>query len=644
MTGTTVERSTIGDRTAVTRAALGVTVLVGAATFVVAYDDGGYSVASRSTLAVWVWWTIALALALGILPSTRPPRSALVPGSLLAALALWDLASVAWASDTEGAVLEFDRTALYLGIYVLVVLAARPRAVRHWIDGLTWGIVGVTGVALVARFFPGTFPGRGLAESLPGDAARLSFPVDYWNGLGTLIGLAVPLLLVSALAGGRARRLASIGVLPALGVALYLTSSRGAVLATLAGVVVFLAAHPERTSAVLATASGGVGSALAVALVSTRHHAVDGPFTSAAARSEGREAALAVIGVCVLTAIGYELLAGWAARRRPPLRLGRWFWAGSAAVLVAAAAVGVWRSYASFTALPPVTGTVVGTHLLSGGGSGRWQFWTAALDEFRRHPLLGGGAGSFEAWWTRHASFRYYVRDAHSLVVETLSELGVVGIALLASLLVSTVSIGVGRLRSAAAAERAPIAGLLGSLTVYAVGAAVDWMWEVTAVSAVAAVALGLLAGPATMSDQPGPSASTRRASRLASVLAFALVAAQLVVLVADVEVGASRADVRAGRLGAAKSAALVGTRITPWAASPYVQLALVDESRGDFMGAGRAIRNATSRSPGDWRLWLVRARIEDDLGNFASEAASRARARALNPRGLRPSSSVSST
>src|SRR5262249_38743860 len=155
---------------------------------------------------------------------TRVPRSALVPGALLAGLALWDLTSAAWAPDTEGAVVEFDRTALYLGIYVLAVLAARPRALRHWIDGLAAAIVAVAVVALVSRFFPGTFPGRGLAASLPNAAGRLSFPVGYWNGLGTLVGLAVPLLLFSALEGGRVRRLASIGVLPALAGALYLTS------------------------------------------------------------------------------------------------------------------------------------------------------------------------------------------------------------------------------------------------------------------------------------------------------------------------------------------------------------------------------------------------------------------------------------
>jgi tetratricopeptide (TPR) repeat protein len=121
------------------------------------------------------------------------------------------------------------------------------------------------------------------------------------------------------------------------------------------------------------------------------------------------------------------------------------------------------------------------------------------------------------------------------------------------------------------------------------------------------------------------------------AVAALAIVATQLVVLVADAEVAASRADVRSGRLGAARSDALVATRVVPWAASPYLQLALVEENRGDFQGAGRAIGKAVSRAPGDWRLWLVKARIENGLGDYGAGAASLARARVLNPRGLLP-------
>jgi O-Antigen ligase len=591
------------------RSALVVTSLVAVATFLVAYDDGGYSLASRSTLAVWVWWTVALGLVLGLWPRASVPRSALVPGSLLAALAFWDLASAAWASDTEGAVLEFDRTSLYLGIYVLVVLAARPRSLRSWSDGLAWGIVAVGVIALTARFFPGSFPGRGVAESLPGAATRLSFPVGYWNGLGTLVGLAVPLLIVSSLSGGRARRLVSIGALPALGVVLYLTSSRGAMLATLAGVVVLLAAHPERANALFATVAAGIGSALAIALVSTRHHAVDGPFQSVAARTEGREAALAVVAACVMTAAGGELLAAWTARRAAPVRLGRAFWLVASAVLLAAVVVGVWRSYGGFTTLPAAPGTV-GAHLLSGGGSGRWQFWTAAFDEFRAHWLLGGGAGSYEAWWARHASFAYFVKDAHSLVAETLAELGIVGIAILAALLGSTASVALTRLRGPAAEERATVAAVMGSLTVYVVGASIDWMWEVTAVSAAAAIMLALLAGSASLAGPPAAARSSRKGFRLAGIAAVAFAAAQLVVLVADAEVGASRVDAGAGRLEAARSAALLGTKLVPWAASAYLQLALVDESRGDFASARRAIGHAIARAPDDWRLWLVKSSV----------------------------------
>ncbi len=69
----------------------------------------------------------------------------------------------------------------------------------------------------------------------------------------------------------------------------------------------------------------------------------------------------------------------------------------------------------------------VRAHLLSGSGSGRCQFWEAALDEWETKPVQGRGAGSYEAWWAQNGSFSYFVRDAHSLYVETLGELGVVG-------------------------------------------------------------------------------------------------------------------------------------------------------------------------------------------------------------------------
>ena len=70
-------------------------------------------------------------------------------------------------------------------------------------------------------------------------------------------------------------------------------------------------------------------------------------------------------------------------------------------------------------------------HLLSASSTGRWQFWKAAGEQFEEHPVVGDGAGSYEAWWAQHGSFAMFITDAHSLYLETLGELGVVGFALL---------------------------------------------------------------------------------------------------------------------------------------------------------------------------------------------------------------------
>ena len=71
-----------------------------------------------------------------------------------------------------------------------------------------------------------------------------------------------------------------------------------------------------------------------------------------------------------------------------------------------------------------VEGDFTRSHLISSTGSGRWQLWTSAVDEWETKPALGRGAGSYQSWWMEHASLPLFVRDAHSLWLETLAELG----------------------------------------------------------------------------------------------------------------------------------------------------------------------------------------------------------------------------
>jgi len=261
---------------------------------------------------------------------------------------------------------------------------------------------------------------------------------------------------------------------------------------------------------------------------------------------------------------------------------------------------------------------------------GRWQFWQAALDEFRSAPLHGGGAGSYEAWWDRHGSFSYVVRDAHSLVFETLGELGIVGFVLLVGSLAAAVAVGARRLLRTRDAERTLIAALLGAATAYLIGAGIDWMWELTAVTLVGVCTLGLLVGPVT----PNGTRPARRLTRVAAAAAAgAVVVAEAVALLAGIEVSESQAAARAGRLGPARAHAVAATRLEPWAGSPYLQLALVEESAGDLVAARRSIQAAIRRDRQDWRPWFAAARIEARLGDATAASRSYARARSLDRR-----------
>ena len=81
------------------------------------------------------------------------------------------------------------------------------------------------------------------------------------------------------------------------------------------------------------------------------------------------------------------------------------------------------------------------------------------------------------------------VHDAHSLEIETLAELGLIGAVILAALIAAAV-VGV---RRAHGADPALAAGPLAALVVWGLHASIDWDWEMPAVTLVAVVLLGML-------------------------------------------------------------------------------------------------------------------------------------------------------
>ena len=135
---------------------------------------------------------------------------------------------------------------------------------------------------------------------------------------------------------------------------------------------------------------------------------------------------------------------------------------------------------------------------MSSASNGRWQFWQAAIDQFEARPLTGHGAGSYEAWWAQHGSIAYFTRQAHSLYLETLGELGLVGLLLVVGLL-GVVGVTAARRRAAAAGEdRTTVAALAALALGFAVAVGIDWVWEIPVVAITGILACGLLVGPAT--------------------------------------------------------------------------------------------------------------------------------------------------
>src|SRR4051812_42925182 len=170
-----------------------VPVVIACLVVVVALQDGGASATARSVAAVLVWWTILAAVAFSLAPRAPVPRAALACAALLLAFGVFSGLSGAWAPSVERAFAEMDRVLLYAGVLVAAIVFTRRGDAGRWADGLALAVAAVGVLALGQRLFPDLLPADELARDLPNAAARLTYPLGYWNGLAIFLGLGVPL-------------------------------------------------------------------------------------------------------------------------------------------------------------------------------------------------------------------------------------------------------------------------------------------------------------------------------------------------------------------------------------------------------------------------------------------------------------------
>ncbi|MEK6326315.1 MAG: O-antigen ligase family protein [Actinomycetota bacterium] len=617
----------------------------------VAVADGGYSKAVIAGATVAIWWTVVIALAVGGWPRARVPAVALGAGACIAALAAWVAISVGWASDNGGAFVEIVRALGYLGLFVLIVIASPRASARAWLGGVALGLVVVAGLALLSRFEPSFGSSKELGAFLPAVAGRLSYPIGYWNGLAAAMAIgAVLLVWLGAHARAAAVRAAAVAAIPLPILVVYLASSRGGVAAGAVGLVVLLAVGPARARMFAGLVMGGVGGALLISLASGRHELVDALGNSTAA-AQGDQMLAFSIGVVLAVGALRFLADEWLGGIRVSARLTRAV--GVAAVIAAVAGILIagpsdrWEEFKQVERLETES-TYVAAHLTSGRGSGRYQYWSTALDAFEDHPVRGIGAGGNEAYWAQHGSLARPVRDAHSLFLESMAELGIVGLVMVVAFLgFAAVS---GWRRGAARSPGGALGAALAVLAAGIVSAAIDWTWELSACFGLVVLAAALLTGPATLEPEPPSSARPhavdgararrlrRRPSRFGLgvatlLIGWAAIWAGGMLFLTEVKLGDSREAADSGDLASAANDARDARTLQPWAAEPRLQLALVEELGGNLRAADRDLGEAIQRAPDNWQLWFVRARLGVKSGDVDAARRSLERARQLNPR-----------
>jgi hypothetical protein len=578
----------------------------GTAVFIVALasSQGGYFPTS------WGWAAALLlvptSLSWAVTAVAAPTRWRVASVAAVTGLAAWTALSISWSIVPDQSVLETERALLYLAAVLAAATFVRPRRIEGLVGGILVAIVAVASYALATRLFPNRL---GVFDPL--GVYRLAEPVGYWNALALLVTIGL-LLALTFTARGRLlwTRCLSAASVPLLLATLYFTFGRSAWIALGVALAVAVVLDPRRLqlAAVLLTLAP---TSLATVFVCERAHALTHHAVRlAAAEHDGHRVAV-IVGLLAVAAAAIEALRSAVAAR---VVFGRGvrtaFAAACLALLILLVGVPIVaaggpvkvaeRAKATFVAPPGAQGDL-NRRLISFSGNGRATLWHVAWHEARANLVVGGGAGSYERYWVLHRSSALQVRDAHNLYLETLAELGLVGLALLVAVL------GI-PLIACVRARRSPLVpGIAAAITAYAVHAAADWDWEVS-VLGVIVIALGMAAIAAA--EEPRAQRVAAAPLRVAAAVTAALLAvAAIAGLAGNHAVSASEDAAAAANWVAAARDAVKAKRWMPWSPTPWTLLGDAELGAGDTAQARQSYAHALDKDRGDWNIWLDAAR-----------------------------------
>jgi hypothetical protein len=632
--------------------------------FITFYAKGGLKLESITTTEMALTLGAGLVVAAAVILAPPGARTfGLWPTGLLLAFTALTALSIVWSVQPDLSWQNSGRLLAYSGVFGTGVALARV-APRRWpavLGGLTLAAAIVCGYALLTKVFPGSLA--------PSDTyARLNEPYGYWNavGLTAAMGVICAMWLGARRSGHALLRACAYPAMGLMLTTLVLAYSRGALAALAIGLLLWFCVVPRRLRGAAVLVVGGLGAGALVAWDFSRHALSSEGVALSERTTAGHQLGALVVAMLLLLATAGIAIGFLTGRRAPSARARRQAGRGLLA-LVALAVIAFVGALAhsqrgltgtvshAFDALtnpnakpPPNT-----PGRLTAVASVRARYWKEALQVFKAHPALGAGAEGYATAHLRYETGTLEVHHAHGFIVQTLADLGLVGLLLALALLIAWMAAagrpthpfnrrwtgwrawlhirsgerpGWRRLRERELTrytpERIGMLSMLCLVVVFGAHSLIDWTWYVPGDACVALLCAGWLAGrgplgaPAGERSLPGARPGARPGYLRLCVAGAAIVAALLaawsqwqpqrseearqeaLVLLADDPLAATVAAERAV------------TR-DPLSVEALFTLASAEQVAGQPALARVTLERAVRLQPSNWETWLRLGRYD---------------------------------
>jgi O-antigen ligase len=601
---------------------------------------------------------------------------------LLLAFAVLSAVSVAWSVEPDASWQDAARLFAYAALFAGAVALARV-AQGRWasiLGGVTLAAVAISSYALLTKVFPAQL---GAAETY----ARLQQPYGYWVATGLTAAMGtIGCLWLAARRDGHA--LLRVLAYPAMGLeltTLMLTYSRGPLAALAIGLVVWFCVVPLRLRGAAVLIAGALGAAIVVAFDFSSHALSSENVALAERNPAGHQLGVLIVAMLIVLALAGVAIGFLTSVRAPSPRLRRRAGAGLLALLAAALLAivgGLTLSHRGLTGTisndfstltNPNARTPENTpNRLTAVASVRARYWNEALEVFQAHPAFGAGAGGYATARLRYRTETLNVRNAHGYVVQTLAELGLVGLIVTLGLLVAWL-VAAGRATHPFnrrwrawrwkrypmpyTPERICLLSMLSLVVVFGAHSLADWTWYVPGDACIALLCAGWLAGRGPLEQTPVASREwTLRVPHSLRELAPARVALAAAIIL--ITVLATWAEWQPERSAQASETALALVAREPAAARSAAQTAVsedpdsvralryqaaVQQATGEPAAAEATLQKGVNLQPANPQAWSALAEHDLQAGNYSSAVQEFRAAVYLDPEIVAPEAQTAS-